>query len=104
MLMRRNRVLPDGWAPPMPFTVEVCYRDGRPPDRLWVQRMANVDDGEGVQLPVFVAFGPAGAPAGRHLIASVDLSWMPFGARLIIATGRDGYGREVYVQPKRTLN
>lgn len=104
MLRPSGRVLPKGWVPPMSLTVRVCYRDGRPPDDLWVQQVMTVDDGEGGRLPVFEAYGPAGTPVGRHLIASVDVSRLPWKSRLHIATGRDGFGREVYIQPRRTLN
>lgn len=95
--------LPDGWAPPMPFSVRVGYRDcSRRTDALWT--MPLLVDNSGQRVLLYQGYGPAGSPAGVHELATVDLRQLPYGSRIHVPTECDQYGRTVYAQVQHTMN
>lgn len=85
----------------MPFPVVVNWRGGSAADWLWTSPFLVDEHGEVI---LYLAAGPAGAPADADAIATVDMRYAPDGARVHVATGADGFGRQVFVQPDHTLN
>ncbi len=97
-----GRRLPAGWRPPTPFPAWATYWSGRrPPELLWTTPW--LVDGDG-QVVLYMAYGPAGRPAGPHLLANVTDRGRPHGRRMMVALDDNAAGQTVYAQAQHTLN
>ncbi len=86
----------------MPFPARALYWSlQRAPEPLWTTPWLVDDAGEVV---LYVAYGPAGRPAGAHLLANVAARGKPPGRHMLVALDNDASGRSVYAQAQHTLN